>query len=224
VDLSPLAGMSLEHLNLNSTDVVDLTPIQKMPLANLRLTRCNDLSNIEVLKEMSTLKELTLPPAAIEIDFLRSFSKLERLSYNEEVGKGRPTMSAAEFWKDFPRIKPLLKLRAEAMKQLGHDAVLEMEVQSAAVSAADNVYLNSGPDFRKVENVAVQVRAATAAAFKTRQGIQKPAEYFRGKRISVAGKVVLYNGSPSIVVDSVDKITTLDSGDSKAGRPHVPSK
>ena len=27
-----------------------------------------------------------------------------------------------------------------------------------------------------------------------------------------------------IVVDSVDKITTLDSGDSKAGRPHVPSK
>ena len=114
--------------------------------------------------------------AATEIDFLRSFNKLDRLSYNEEPGSGRPTTTFAEFWKDFPRIKPLLKLRAEAMKQLGGKAVLEMEVQSSARSAAGNVYLNSCPDFKKVENVAIQIRAEVAAKFNSEAAIANPAK------------------------------------------------
>ena len=219
VDLKPLEGMPLEHLNLVSTGVVDLAPLRKMPLVYLRLARCNALFDVSALKGMTTLKELTLPPGAVEVEFLRALPNLERLSYNEDVVNGKLTMPPPEFWADLPRIRPLLKLRAQAMKQVGGDADLEMEVKSSAHSDAGDVTLNSAPDSKNVENVAVHLRADVAAAFKAKQSVENLAEHYRGKRIRVSGKATLSNGSPVIAVDSADQLTALDDVHRKLGTP-----
>jgi eukaryotic-like serine/threonine-protein kinase len=98
-DLSPLQGMPLNHLDLAVTDVTDLSAARGMPLTSLWLHDCPNLTDLSPLRESKTLTALTLPPNAGNIEFLRAFPKLERLSFKSK--DFRPVQTAAEFWKEY---------------------------------------------------------------------------------------------------------------------------
>lgn len=101
-DLSPLQGMPLETLHVAGTKVTDLAPLRGMPLTNVRLHNCTELTDLSPLTDCKELKLVTLPPNAKDIEFLRTFPKLERISFKEDSKNGnRPAQTAAEFWKEF---------------------------------------------------------------------------------------------------------------------------
>jgi Leucine-rich repeat (LRR) protein len=101
-DLTPLKGLPIEVLSLKGTLVTDLSPLRGMPLALLKLHDCPDLIDLAPLAEMKALTDLTLPPNAKDIEFLRKFPKLERLSFKVDRQNGdRAKQTAAEFWKKY---------------------------------------------------------------------------------------------------------------------------
>ncbi|MCA8989671.1 MAG: hypothetical protein KDA78_18635, partial [Planctomycetaceae bacterium] len=102
-DLSPLQGMPLDSLHASGTKVTDLTPLRGMPLTGLRLHACTELTDVSPLADCKELKQLTLPPNAKEIEFLRTLRKLERLSYKEDNRPGvyDPDKTTEEFWTEY---------------------------------------------------------------------------------------------------------------------------
>jgi hypothetical protein len=50
-----------------------------------------------------TLETVILPPNAKDIEFLRKFTKLARLSYKFDSTVKGPSMTAAEFWAEYDR-------------------------------------------------------------------------------------------------------------------------
>ena len=103
IDLSPLHGMPLEHLHISGTKVTDLAPLRGMPLTGLRLHACTELTDVSPLADCKELQQVTLPPKANDIEFLRTLPKLERLSFKEDNRPGvyAPDKTAEEFWKDY---------------------------------------------------------------------------------------------------------------------------
>ncbi len=101
-DLGPLRGLPLKKLMIGQTKVTDLAPLRGMSLTDLKLTDCDGLSDLSPLAEMGTLRNLLLPPAPKNIEFLRGLPKLERLGFREEpVNESGPDTTAAEFWKEY---------------------------------------------------------------------------------------------------------------------------
>ena len=100
-DLEPLRRMPIERLNLAKTKVADLAPLRGAPLISLRLHGCTQIRDLSPLAELTTLKELTLPPNATNVAVLRASPSLERVSYEENGKTFLPTKTAAEFWRDF---------------------------------------------------------------------------------------------------------------------------
>ncbi len=101
-DLSPLQGMPLEYLDLNRTEVTDLSVVRGMPLTKVRLRQCAQLTDLSPLAEAKGLTSLSLPPNPKDIEFLRAFPKLERLSFMEGTSDtSTPDKTAAEFWKEY---------------------------------------------------------------------------------------------------------------------------
>ncbi len=101
-DLSTLQGMPLKHLQVSGTPVTDLAPLRGMRLIPLALHNCPQLTDLTPLAEAKTLTRLTLPPNAKDIEFLRTFPKLERLGTNDaKTGGGLPGQPVAEFWKEW---------------------------------------------------------------------------------------------------------------------------
>jgi serine/threonine protein kinase len=94
-DLTPLAGMQLEVLNLSRTGVSDLTPLAGLPLVELSLDGCGRVSDLSPLQECRSLKKLLLPRQAREIGFLRNMPKLEYLSFK---GLDQPVQ---DFWAEY---------------------------------------------------------------------------------------------------------------------------
>jgi hypothetical protein len=105
-DLQPLKGMPLEYLNLGNTAVTNLTVLRGMPLTNVRLTACKLLTDLTPLAEARDLTLLALPPNAKDIEFLRTFPKMERLSYTTAKPQTwLPSQTAAEFWTAYDAAK-----------------------------------------------------------------------------------------------------------------------
>jgi len=101
-DLSPLKGMPIEVLHLGSTKVSDLAVLSGMPLVELKLHGCELITDLSPLKDCKDLKDLTLPPNAKNIAFLRTRPTIERIGFQEDSNDGwRPDKTAAEFWKDY---------------------------------------------------------------------------------------------------------------------------
>jgi Leucine-rich repeat (LRR) protein len=101
-DLSPLEGLPITELVLRNTKVTDLSVVRGMPLTRLYLFRSRELTDLSPLTKCRELTTLTLPPGTKEIEFLRGFPKLERLSYTEDAKNGyRPDKTTADFWKDY---------------------------------------------------------------------------------------------------------------------------
>jgi serine/threonine protein kinase len=99
-DLTPLAGMQLETLNLNRTGVKDLTPLGGMPLTELSLDGCSKLQDFSPLKSCRKLEKLLLPRHAKGIEFLRDMPQLKFISFK---GLNQP---AKEFWAEYDRKRP----------------------------------------------------------------------------------------------------------------------
>ncbi|OAI57840.1 hypothetical protein AYO49_06395 [Verrucomicrobiaceae bacterium SCGC AG-212-N21] len=103
-DLKPLQGMPLEILTLRSTAVTDISVLRGMPLTTLRLCDCQQLNDLSPLAEARGLTFLSLPANAKDIEFLRTFPKLERLSFTEGTHKRwLPSQTTAEFWLQYER-------------------------------------------------------------------------------------------------------------------------
>ncbi|MBE7496560.1 MAG: protein kinase [Verrucomicrobiaceae bacterium] len=101
-DLRPLEGMPLEYLDLIGTPVTDLSVLRGMPLTKVRLRQCAQLTDLSPLAEAKGLTSLSLPPRPKDIEFLRAFSKLERLSFKEDTtDTTTPDQTAAAFWKEW---------------------------------------------------------------------------------------------------------------------------
>jgi hypothetical protein len=98
-DLSPLKGMPLTFLNLSLTKVTDISVLREMPLIYLRTHGCTELADLSPLASCKTLTNLTLPSDAKNIEFLRTFPKLKRISYRDD-GTG-PDKTAAQFWTEY---------------------------------------------------------------------------------------------------------------------------
>jgi Leucine-rich repeat (LRR) protein len=59
-DLSPLEGMKLATLNCTFTQIADLTPLDGMGLTNLRITPKNITRGWDVVRQMKTLKTISI--------------------------------------------------------------------------------------------------------------------------------------------------------------------
>ena len=100
-DLSPLNGMRLESLNLSGTKVTDLSVLRGLPLLSLRLHDCPNIVDLSPLKSCTTLEKLSLPMQAKDFEFLRTFPKLELLSFTEDLRALVPDRIAARFWEEY---------------------------------------------------------------------------------------------------------------------------
>lgn len=100
-DLSPLEGIRLESLNLSGTKVADLSVLRGLPLLSLRLHNCANIVDLSPLKSCTTLERLSLPTQAKDFEFLRSFPKLEHLSFTEDSRTLIPDQTAARFWEEY---------------------------------------------------------------------------------------------------------------------------
>ncbi len=124
-DLAPLAGMPLEtldmnrtpltslaplknlssliFLNLDTTMVTDLSPLAGSKLQTLILAHCEWLSSLAPIAQIPTLRTLSLPIRARNMDPLRNLKNLASISYDVRYnGEGQlvgKNQSARDFWK-----------------------------------------------------------------------------------------------------------------------------
>jgi hypothetical protein len=103
MDLSPLQDMPRAELNLARTPVRDLTPLKGMPLRILSLTDFKEVTDVSAAGTTDTLETLTLPPGAKNIGFLRKFTKLRRIGYKFDANESGPDKTAEQFWADYDR-------------------------------------------------------------------------------------------------------------------------
>ena len=147
-DLTPLKGMSLVALNLNMTHVADLSPLRGMPLVELRLLNTREITDLSPLADCKKLQTLTLPDTAEHIEFLRTFPKLERISFRDDPNNGyRPDRDAAEFWKEYDEQGWLTALRESGIKPNSwkrlDDGTWEVNLDNTAI--ADLTILRGAP-------------------------------------------------------------------------------
>jgi Leucine-rich repeat (LRR) protein len=101
-DLSPIKGMPITFLVLRNTHVTDLSVLRGMPLTSLFMTNNRELKDLSPLEDCKALTTMTLPPGAKNIEFLRAFPKMERISFGEASNNFTlPKQDAAEFWKEW---------------------------------------------------------------------------------------------------------------------------
>ncbi len=100
-DLSPLKGIPIETLYLSRTMVTDLSVLRGMPLRHLQLHQCPNIVDLSPLEGSTKLQKLTLPMQAKDFEFLRTFPKLELLSFTEDSKLHVPDRTAAKFWKEY---------------------------------------------------------------------------------------------------------------------------
>jgi eukaryotic-like serine/threonine-protein kinase len=100
-DLSPIKGMPLESLNVSGTKVADLSVLSSLPLLYLRLHQCPNIVDLSPLRSCITLQKLSLPAQAKDFEFLRTFPRLELLSFTEDLKTLVPDRTAVRFWEEY---------------------------------------------------------------------------------------------------------------------------
>ena len=105
-DLTPTKGMPIASMNFSRTGVRDLAPLVGVPLVNLFMTDCDEITDLSPLAGMAdTLESLILPKHPADIEFLRAFLKLKRLSYKYDGNLHGPDQAAKEFWAEYDHAK-----------------------------------------------------------------------------------------------------------------------
>ena len=106
IDLTPIKGMPITSMDVSGTEVSDLTPLVGMPLHTFSMSDCELITDLSPLAGMAdTLESLILPKHPADIEFLRAFPKLQRLSYRFDTTVKGPAQTAAEFWAKYDRTK-----------------------------------------------------------------------------------------------------------------------
>jgi serine/threonine protein kinase/Leucine-rich repeat (LRR) protein len=100
-DLSPLRGMPLRALHVKSAKVVDASALVGLPLQELYLDECKNLADVAFIGEIVSLKTVTVPMQAANIEALRRLPRLQRLANELTVSSPTPTSTAGEFWKEY---------------------------------------------------------------------------------------------------------------------------
>ena len=101
-DLAIFRGARISRLKLKGTAIADLSDLRGMPLTEISLSECNNLTKLSPLAEAKELTSLILPPSPDDIEFLRSLPKLDRLSYSaDKVKTWIADKTSAEFWKKY---------------------------------------------------------------------------------------------------------------------------
>jgi Leucine-rich repeat (LRR) protein len=100
-DLSPLLGMPLAKLHLGGAPVADLSPLRGMPLAEVKMAWCSQITDLSPLSESLTLENLTLPPNARDIEFLRRITTIRHISFTEHSSTYLPDKTAGRFWREY---------------------------------------------------------------------------------------------------------------------------
>jgi len=95
------------------------------------------------LADCKSLQNLTLPPNAKDIEFLRAFPKLQRIGFKDDPKNGYvPDKTAAEFWKGYDGEGWLRKLRASGVtiKRLMQlpDGTWEVDLPDSRISDPDD--------------------------------------------------------------------------------------
>jgi hypothetical protein len=97
--------MQLRSLNASATPITSLSVLRGMPLVELRMRWCQQITDLSPLTQCPTLESITLPSKAKDIEFLRQFTKLRRISYAEHLKEGsttfQPDKTAEQFWKEY---------------------------------------------------------------------------------------------------------------------------
>lgn len=98
---------------------------------------------------------------------------------------------------------------AQAREHLNERVTVQFKVLHAkAASDPDRVYLDSEKDYKDPKNLGILIEAAALPSFR-KAGIEKPAEYYDGKTIRVAGKPFLRDDVVFIKVEKPEDIEVI---------------
>jgi hypothetical protein len=98
----------------------------------------------------------------------------------------------------------------DAKKHIDERCAVEMTVRSSKNAAPRReYYLDSEEDFHDENNFAVVISYDHAEAFQ-KAGIDDPAEYYKGKKLRVTGKVIHENDQTRMRVETPDQIKVMD--------------
>ena len=116
-DLSQLAVMKLEELNIRGTNITDLSPLRGMPLKDLNLadTKIRDGSP---LTGNATLEKIHLPEDIVDIAFLHTLPKLQQVDLHR--GSDAPIwFSARDFFAAYDPELPEIKAARAVLAGVG---------------------------------------------------------------------------------------------------------
>lgn len=93
----------------------------------------------------------------------------------------------------------------EARQKLNEKVCVELTIRAAKnrLEKRGEIYLDSEEDFHDQKNLAIVINRDGAAAYR-RQGVEDPADHFRGKKLRVRGTVT-----------SVDDVRRIEVSDPK---------
>jgi Leucine-rich repeat (LRR) protein/tetratricopeptide (TPR) repeat protein len=114
-------------LFLGDMDISDLSQLKDLPIADLTIIRCKNVTDVQILAEMPRLENVTIPVLARHIEALHKLPKLKRLSFSAQMAYFKlhmnlwainvvPDTTAEEFWKEFANLSWLSRLRDSAIK------------------------------------------------------------------------------------------------------------
>ncbi len=110
MDLTPLRGLPLVHLNATNSGVTDLTPLRGLPLTEIFLAN-TPVTSVAPLLDCPSLESITLPHSAHDIELLRKLPKLRLLSYVTESASNLPSKTAEQFWKELDAQKKAVPVK-----------------------------------------------------------------------------------------------------------------
>ena len=96
----------------------------------------------------------------------------------------------------------------EAVKKVGEEVTVKMEVKSAAVRGAVG-FLNSESSFRDPKNFTIFLGGKVLTQMKD-AGIADPVEHFEGKTVLVKGRVAMRNDRPQIAPAAAEDVKLAD--------------
>jgi tetratricopeptide (TPR) repeat protein len=100
VDLSGIVGLSkLTQLDLDRTDISDVSPLARLNLNVLSLSGCNRVASVAPLASIKSLREVLLPVLSADVEALRGLSNLKLITY----GSGEFATKHADSTKQNPR-------------------------------------------------------------------------------------------------------------------------
>ena len=109
--------MPIESLALRGGTFSDLSPLAGLPLKQLYLDGCPNVTDVGSLAKITTLEKVTVPVQARNIEALQKLHTLQMLAFQvTSKSPWIPTSTADDFWKAWPRMAWMRTLSQAGMK------------------------------------------------------------------------------------------------------------